>query len=108
MFVGGDLFGQLMLLDTPRVARSLCRPRGILANLVIKVFGHDLIRRVVNDASLSLYLPGWLTGWLAIGQEFEQIFDYSMLSRGDEKGPATGVYQALRHAPLLAKCIISR
>ena len=100
MFVGGDLFGQLMLLDASRIARSLCRPRRIFADLFIKVFGHDSIRRVVEDASLPLYLPGWIAGWLAIGQEFEQIFDYSkadfLKTTLHRTKRVTDVYQALK------------
>ena len=40
MIVGRDLIFQLVLFDGSRITRSLCRPRGVLTNLVLKVIRH--------------------------------------------------------------------
>ena len=59
MFVGGDLIGQLVLLNRSSIARSLRRPLGVVANLVLKVVGQFNCHTGVKNAPLCRVLPSF-------------------------------------------------
>ena len=59
MFVGCNLIGQLMLLNRSSVARSLRRPLGVVANLVLKVVGQPNYHTRVKNAPLCIDLPSF-------------------------------------------------